>query len=84
MMQADVAEKLSFVAKQNENIEKRQDRLEKTASRALVKGTSGGAPQSIKPQPKKWLEFEGSFPMKTMQEFDEFEKALKDSRVCIV
>ena len=81
-MQAGLAEKLSFVAKQNDNIEKRQDRLEKTVS-AMVNGTSGGA-QSNQPHPDDWLKFEGLFPMKTMQQFNEFEKALKDSRVCIV
>ena len=36
------------------------------------------------PPSQQWLHFEGLFPMDTMEQFNEFEKALKDPHVCIV
>ena len=36
------------------------------------------------PPSQQWLHFEGLFPMDTMEQFNEFEEALRDPHVCIV
>ena len=67
---------------QTDRIEKRQDRLERTASGMVLNSTSGG---ELSEQPsEEWTKFEGLFPMNTMEQFNEFEKALGDPHVCIV